>query len=183
MPLFGSHRDSGFMYSVNKEIVNRITGMEVLYYKLSLEQSPTSIYDETTNKVYYEPLVLSAHVAKQDVTTDDTELGLVESQQLVNFGFLRDELERHQLVAQVGDIIRWDTGFYEIDNVRKENYWWGRNPQEFVAADRDAVSAPQGWGYAVVVETHRSTATSVNLVNMRSGVNPLNSAANKLRGF
>lgn len=182
MALFGSRRDSRFMASINREVLDRITGMEVLYYKLSIEASPTSIYDETTNKVYYEPIVLGAHIAKQDVQTDDTELGILESSQAVAFGFLREELERIQLVMQVGDIIKWDTGFYEIDNVRKESYWWGRNPQDFVASDRGAIPA-QGWAYAVVVDTHRSAATSVNLVNQRSGINKLTGPSNKLKGF
>lgn len=182
MALFASRRDSRFMNSVNREILDRITGIEVLYYKLSLEASPTSIYDETTNKVYFEPVVLGAHIAKQDVQTDDTEVGIVESSQIVTFGFLREELEGIRLVLQVGDIIRWDTNFYEVDNIRKENYWWGRNPQDFVAADRGAIP-PQGWAYAVVAETHRSSATSVNLVNQRAGINKLTGPSNKLKGF
>lgn len=182
MALFASRRDSGFMASVNREILDRITGMEILYYKLSIDQSPSSIYDETTNKVYYEPVVLGVHIAKQDVQTDDSELGLLESSQTVMFGFLREELERIQLITQVGDIIRWDSTFYEVDNIRKENYWWGRNPDEFVAADRGAVP-PQGWAYSVVVEAHRSTMTSVNLQNMRTGVNKLTGPSNRLKGF
>lgn len=182
MALFASRRDSGFMSSVNREILNRVTGMEVLYYRLSLEQSPSSIYDETTEKVYYEPVVLGAHISKQDVQTEDTEMGLMETSQNVIFGFLRDELEQIQLVLQVGDIVKWDTTFYEIDNIRKENYWWGRNPQDFVASDRGAIP-PQGWAYSVVVDTHRSTITSVNLINMRSGVNKLTGPSNRLKGF
>lgn len=182
MALFASRRDSGLMASLNREILNRITGMEVLYYKLSIEQSPTSIYNETTDKVYYEPVVLGAHIAKQDVQTEDTEVGMLETSQALTFGFLREELEQIQLVTQVGDIIKWDSTFYEIDNVRKENYWWGRNPDDFVAADRGAVP-PQGWAYSVVVEAHRSTMTSVNLINTRSGINKLISPSNKLKGF
>lgn len=179
--MFASRRDSRFMASINREVLNRITGMEVLFYRLSIEATPTSIYDESTSKTYFDPVVLGAHIAKQDVTTEDTELGLLESSQAVIFGLLREELETLQIVVQVGDIFKWDSGYYEVDNVRKENYWWGRNPHEFIAADRGAIPS-QGWAFAVVAETHRSSVTSVNLVSQRTGVNNL-VQTDKFKGF
>lgn len=181
MPLFGSRRDSRFMQSINKEILDRITGMEILLYKINVDQTPSDFYDDATQKTYYEPIVLGAHISKQDVQSEETELGLVEGTQSVVFGFLRETLETMQVVLQIGDIIKWDSGFYEIDNVRKENYWWGRNPDQFVAADRGAVD-PQGWAYSVIVETHRSTSTVVNISNARTGVNNLN-ISDRLKGF
>lgn len=182
MPLFASRRDSSFMLSLNNELVDKVIGIEILYYKLSIQYSKTSIYDETTEKVYFPAVAIPTYVLKQDVQMEDTELGVLESTQTVSFGFIRDQLDNLGIVLEVGDIIRWDSGFYEIDNVRKENYWWGRNPHEFIAHERGVVP-PQGWAYSVAVDTHRSSATAVNIAQIRQGTNPVEGTTHKFKGF
>ena len=53
MALFGSGRDASFVRGINKEIVNKYVDTEVEIYKLSLEDTVSNIYDESSEKYYF----------------------------------------------------------------------------------------------------------------------------------
>ena len=47
MALFGSARDASLVRSINRELINEFIDTEVAFYKLSLEDTRSNIYDES----------------------------------------------------------------------------------------------------------------------------------------
>ena len=97
----------------------------------------------------------------------------VEEDKNLTVGFLRDELVGLSLVIEISDIIVWDGGYYQVDNVRSSNHWWGRNPDTSIPiAEGD--SGDHGYTVSVIAEVHRTSMANLNLVETRSGINNIN---------
>jgi hypothetical protein len=181
MALFGSGRDASLLRHLSREIMQRFLSIEVEFYKLSLPDTETNIYGESRKKTYYHPVKLFALVQKEDKTATDTDTGL-DFSKLVTFYFLRDDLTDINLVLEEGDIIRWDLGYYEVDNVRQPTYWVGRNPSTLPAVTQGDIPE-HGYNMHVVAETHLTRENAVLLREVRSGVNNIKNSGNLPRGL
>ena len=71
--LFGSNRDFDLLVNINRELLKDVVEQEVLYYKLSLEDTLSNLYGEAMTKNYWEPLKLNCLITRGDqvITTDD----------------------------------------------------------------------------------------------------------------
>ena len=72
------------------------------------------------------PVKLSCLITRGDqvVTTDDMGPDLNRE---ASFAFLRKDLETSVVVPEVGDIINWQENFYEVDTVRENQLFVGRD--------------------------------------------------------
>jgi len=169
MPLFGSARDASFIRSANREIMHKIVGLEVEYYKINLTETKTNIYNESLNKTYYNPVRVSCLLAKDPTTTIDNEFGK-DIEKTVRVGFLRDDLVDLNLVVEIGDIFNWDGKYFEIDEIQSSNYWLTRNPEQLIAYKQNEV--PEfGYSVSIVVSAHRTNSVIIQIENNRSGIN------------
>ena len=169
MALFGSARDASLVRSINRELINDFIDMEVAFYKLSLEDTRSNMYDESDSKVYYQPMRINCLIEKgeknyvgEDAGYDSTREGF--------FNFLRDDLKDKNIIIEEGDIIEYDNEFYEIDGVGSSQYWTGRNPATdigFVKGDRDEF----GLSVAIKVTAHVTRRNRLNIQEVRSGIN------------
>ena len=77
-------------------------------------------------KVFQIPVKLSCLITRGDqvVTTDDMGPDLNRE---ASFAFLRKDLETSVVVPEVGDIINWQENFYEVDTVRENQLFVGRD--------------------------------------------------------
>lgn len=178
MALFGSARDASLIRSVNREVINRYVDTEVGFYKLNLEATKTNIYDESDNKIYYGVLKMNALIARESRTRALDEYGADYSRP-VTFGFLRDDLKDKNIIIEVGDIIEFDGEYHEIDNVSSSEYWSGKNPSRdlgFTLGDRDEF----GYNVSIICETHVTRRTSLNIQEVRSGINKPNNIPRNL---
>ena len=50
--LFGSNRDFDLLVNINREVLADIIEQEILYYKLSLDDTQANIYGEALEKFY-----------------------------------------------------------------------------------------------------------------------------------
>lgn len=172
MPLFGSGRDAYFLKRINQELINRIIAIEILIYRINIEASPSNIYDESNAKSYYSPLRLDALISQEDTLVNEDDAGLLESTKNISFAFHRDDLVQKDLRLQIGDIIEWDGRYHEIGNIRQSNYWWNKNPDTYRPYQEERT--PEfGYSVSVVAETHRARISSLNIVDERSGNNPI----------
>ena len=72
-------------------------------------------------------------------------------------------LEKASFYPEVGDIIKWDNEFYEIDNVDANQYFAGKNP------DTWANGSKFGYSVSVLCDSHVTRQTPTNIRKMRFG--------------
>ena len=169
MALFGSARDASLLRSVNRELINRYIDTEVGLYKLDLQSTPSNLYNEAKNNVYYEKIKMNCIIEKDERSTVADEYGL-DYTRTATFSFLRDDLKDKNIVVEQGDVLEYDGEFYEIDSVSSSQYFGGRNPSRdigFVNGERGEF----GLSVAVRCEAHVTRRSSLNIQALRSGIN------------
>lgn len=170
MPLFGSHRDAKLVKHISKELLHRIVSIEVVLYKLALPEMEINLYNESAQKVYFQPVKLFALIMKDDTTFNDVDTGMDKSQ-TIQFKFLRDDLRENNVFVDVGDIIKFDEKYYEADNLKSQQYWIGRNNETLLNNTENINGEQHGYNVSIVVETHLTRLSQLNLVEVRSGIN------------
>lgn len=170
--LFGSARDASFIRHVSREISRRIVGIEVAVYKIALAETRTNIYGETDKKYYHAPVKLHSFIEPDSTTTSVANFGMQDKNKNLRIGFLRDDLVDIQLSIDVGDIIMWDSDYFEVDNVSDSDYWFGRNPATLMAYN-DGITNEHGYSVSIMVDTHQTSIANLDLIDNRSGVNPI----------
>lgn len=167
MPLFTSQRDSGFLLGVNRELLHGFISTEVAVYKLDLTRTNVNIYEESENKVY-KPAVRVFSLIRFDsreVTTDDYG---ADATRTMAVGFLKADLIDADLYIEEGDIIEYDSNYYQIDNVSGTNYWSGRRPESILGVVQDNWPS-HGYDIAVSAECHLTRLTSIQIEDPRKG--------------
>ena len=91
-----------------------------------MNDTQANIYGEAVQKTYFDPVFLNCLITRGDqvVTTDDMGPDLNRE---ASFAFLRKDLETSVVVPEVGDIINWQENFYEVDTVRENQLFVGRD--------------------------------------------------------
>jgi hypothetical protein len=129
MALFGGKRDISLFRGLNRELLHDIITQQCVYYKIKLNETKVNMYGEAAgDKYYYEPVILNALIQResQDYPTD--ELGGVDFQWGITYKFFRDDLVDAQLVPEVGDIIMYNEGYYEVESTNANQYFAGKHP-------------------------------------------------------
>ena len=152
MALFGTARDVSIFRHMSRELMADITTEQCGYYKYKLEETKINLYGEASHEKYYMgPVLLNVLVERTDNIYPETDLG-TDYDKEVQFSFLRDDLlDKNQefnqfdnkgnsytglpgtgygadLVPQVGDIIMYNEGYYEVHEVIANQYFVGKNP-------------------------------------------------------
>ncbi len=129
MALFFGQRDIGLFNKMNKELLSNIIEQKVGYYKLSLENSETNIYGETSGtKSFLDPVLITCLITSNDFTTSDFN-DLKNVSRGIGFGFLKQHLIEANIVPERGDIVLWNEDYYHIDNVNENQYIGGKVPE------------------------------------------------------
>ena len=127
MPKFVSSRDFEFFQHINKEISAEIVDTLVILYKLNLDYVNTNIYGESTEKISYTGIELSAFIDYRDnVAISDAGFGIDQTQE-AEFRFVRSILEERHVYPEIGDIVGYNDAFYEINNIREVQLIAGRH--------------------------------------------------------
>ena len=140
MALFGQARDISMFRYVNRELMGNIISQQAAFYKLRLSQTNFNMYGEAAQEKYYDgPILLYTLIdlPNQEWSTDD--LG-VNFNWKPTFKFLRDDLLDKlkdfnedtiygaNLVPQVGDVILYETAYYEVTATNAAQYFVGKDP-------------------------------------------------------
>ena len=128
MALFTTQRDISLFRHLNRELLWDIITQQCVYYKLQLEETKVNIYGEASGaKFYNPPVILNALIAREDQNQPVSDLG-VDFAWNIEFRFFRDDLVDANLVPEVGDIIMYNEGYYEVDGTNANQYFSGKNP-------------------------------------------------------
>ncbi len=130
---FYSQRDIDTFDKFNKELVGNLStgadgiiNQEVIVYKVSVYDTEVNMYGETSEGKVFKPGVqLVALVEADDQTTTTDEFG-PDLQQLATFSFVRQSLVDLSFVVEIGDVINWNDGYWEISSVNENQLIGGQ---------------------------------------------------------
>ena len=193
MALFGSARDVSMFRGISRELMWDVIVQECAIYKFKLEETNVNIYGEAAEEKYYEaPILLNCLIDRQDQNFPESDLG-VDFTGARTFRFLKDDLkgvrvdgykaaadgstrktnEIGEIVPEVGDIIWYEKGYYEIYNLIKNQLFVGKNP-EYPWKDDNGYNAMgnydlENFGYdvSIIAEAHYVPADRVGISEER----------------
>lgn len=167
MPLFTSLRDAGFLLGVNRELLHGFISTEVAVYKLDLNVTNVNIYEESENKVYKPAVRIFSLIRFDDREVTNDDFGITANRTMAA-GFLKADLIAANIYIEEGDIIEYDSNYYQIDRVSATNYWAGRRPESILGVVENNW-APHGYDIAVTAECHLTRLTSIQIEEFRIG--------------
>lgn len=162
MSLFGSQRDYKLFAGINKELLSDVMEQEILYYKISLNDTSANIYGEALEKSYLPAVKLNCRIDTQQGQTVDDEFGS-DYTKLVDYYFLRDQLVEGNVVPEVGDIIMWHENYYEVDTVIENQFFVGKDNNYQLESRNDKFGA----SISLLCKTHMTRADKVGIVQVR----------------
>jgi|TARA_Y100000816_G_scaffold284700_1_gene263338 hypothetical protein len=130
---FYSQKDIDTFDKFNKELVGDLnTGQDgiiyqpVIIYKVSAYDTEVNMYGETADgKVFKAGVQVSALIEADDQTTTTDEFG-PDVQQNVLFSFLRQSLVDISYVVEIGDVVDWNSGYWEISSISENQLVGGQ---------------------------------------------------------
>ena len=114
-------RDTNLAKRFNDELVGNlkdgscgIIGQEVILYRVSTYETETNMYGESGGgKVYEAGVKLSFIIEAEDLDFNTDEFG-PDTRQDAQFHFQRDMLIDVNFRPDIGDIVSWNLGYFEI---------------------------------------------------------------------
>ena len=185
MALFGEERDISFFRHVNRELMGNIISQECSFFKLRLDQTNFNMYGEAAESKYYTgPILLYALIENPNQTQPTDDMGVTFDWQ-PTFKFLRDDLIGKlqgdnnypdtfnedtiygaNLVPQIGDIIYYQTAYFEVHATNAAQFFVGKDP-EYPNNPQPPGFNPGleyfGWNTSITCETHYVPADKVGI--------------------
>ena len=156
--LFGSSRDFNLMTKLSRELIKDVVEQEILYHKLSLEDTDVNLYGEAMQKSYFNAIKLNCLITRGDQIIDIQEFGPDLGRE-ASFAFIRQDLVDSNVVAEVGDILQWHNDFYEVDTVRENQLFLGRDSGYNLASYANNF----GSSVSIIVDCHLTRADRVGI--------------------
>ena len=123
----------------------------IILYRTSVYETETNMYGESSDgKVYQQGVKLPCIVNAEDFDFDYTDFGADNSQN-VTFAFQRAYLVEVNLKPDIGDILKWNEGYFEIKSY---------NENQLVGGDPDK-------SHSIVVQAHLVRMPTNNLEEYR----------------
>jgi len=130
MPKFISNRDVTFFKGIARELVDEVIQNTIVLFKINLNETKVNIYGESSNKTWYPGVEVYALIAKDAETARYEGFG-ADTDQNVTFKLDRWMLEEKGIYPEIGDIISWNEGYFEIDNTNEIQLVGGQSYNNF----------------------------------------------------
>jgi len=146
MPKFVSERDVAFFKGIARELVDDFIQTALVLFKININETKVNIYGESTNKSWYPGVEVFGLIDKepQSVTYEGFGADTIQS---VVFKLDRWMLEEREIYPEVGDIIFWNSAYFEIDNTTEIQLAGGQTYNNF----------------SIVCTTHMVSKSSLNI--------------------
>ena len=156
---FFAQKDIDTFDKLNKELVgdlytgkDGVVSQKVVIYKVSVYDTEVNMYGETAEGKIYKPGVqVTSLISADDQTTTTDEFG-PDLQQTALFSFIRQSLKDISYVVEIGDIIDWNNGYWEVSSV---------NENQLVGGQTD-------YSHSVVCDTFLVRISNLNIERVRS---------------
>ena len=146
MPKFLQARDIDLFKSIARELVDTVIQNTIVLFKVNMNETKVNIYGESLNKTWYPGVELYALYSKNPEDVVYEGFG-PEMQQNITFKLDRVMCEEKNVYPEIGDIIFFDTSYYEIDNT---------NEIQFIGGSPDN-------NFSIVCETFMVTKSNLNI--------------------
>ena len=130
MPKFLQTRDIEFFKSIARELVDDVVQNTIVLFKINMNETKVNIYGESLNKTWYPGVELYALYSKSPEDIVYEGFG-PEMQQNITFKLDRMMCEEKNVYPEVGDVIFFDTSYYEIDNTNEIQFIGGSPDNSF----------------------------------------------------
>lgn len=160
--LFGSSRDFDLLVNINRELVHDLVEQEILYHKLSLEDTEVNLYGESLSKSFWNAVKLNCLITRGDQVIDIAEFGPDLGRE-ASFAIIRRDLEDVSILPEVGDIVQWQNDFYEVDTVRENRLFLGRDNNYNLTS----YGGNYGGSLSIILDTHLTRADRVGISEVR----------------
>ena len=156
---FYSQKDIDTFDKFNKELVGDLNSgkdgiiyQPVVVYKVSVYDTEVNMYGESSEgKVYKDGVQITALVEADDQTTTTEDFG-PDLQQTALFSFIRQSLVDISFVLEIGDVIDWNSGYWEISSI---------NENQRVRGQTD-------FNHSVICSTNLIRISNLNIERVRS---------------
>ena len=118
MPKFVLGRDVDFFKSIARELVDDVIQNTIVLFKINMNETKVNIYGEALNKTWYPGVEVFALINKEPETARYEGFGL-DTDQNITFKLDRWMLEEKGIYPEIGDVINWNDGYFEIDNTNE----------------------------------------------------------------
>ena len=130
---FYSQKDINTIDKFNKELVgdlytekDGIIYQPVVIYKVSVYDTEINMYGETSSGKVYKPGVQVSVLVEADAQTTTTDEFGPDLQQTGLFSFVRQSLVDINYVVEIGDVIDWNSGYWEISSINENQLVGGQ---------------------------------------------------------
>ena len=155
---FYGNKDLATIEKFNRELLGEpniddcgIIDQFVILYRVSVYDTETNMYGEASEgKVYKQGVKLPCIVDAEDFDFDISDFG-ADNRQNVSFAFQRAYLVDVNLKPDIGDILKWNDGYFEV-NTYNENQLIGGQPDN---------------SHSIVVQAHLTRMPTTNLEEYR----------------
>ena len=168
MALFGTQRDVSLFRHLSRELMWDIISQQCAFYQLIADQTKVNIYGEAAGSKYYNgPVLLNVLIERGDNASPVDDFG-VDFKWEVTYKFLKDDLVEANVYPETGDIIMFQNGYWEIDNVSTAQFFVGKDPEYpyLDAAESNPYEEDLGqFGYdvSVICKAHYTPSDKVNI--------------------
>ena len=177
MPIFGRQKDRELIKSVNNELLKNILDTAVIIYKPFRSKTNTNLYGEGPNgQKHWRPgVTLYAGINREDQEWSTNDFG-IDINQKATFSFLNEHIwavrasgtnETDGFAVEIGDLIYYDSQYWEIDSTNRNQYLFGRNQN---IADSENIT---DLGFTSVEEMHGESLSTIAQAHLtrRSKIN------------
>ena len=130
MSKFLQTRDIEFFKGIARELVDDVVQNTIVLFKINMNETKVNIYGESLNKTWYPGVQLYALYSKSPEDIVYEGFG-PEMQQNITFKLDRIMCEEKNVYPEVGDVIFFDTSYYEIDNTNEIQFIGGSPDNNF----------------------------------------------------
>jgi len=130
MPKFISERDVAFFKGLAREIVDDVIQNAIVLFKINLNETKVNLYGESINKTWHPGAELYALINKESESSTYEGFGPNQMQN-IEFKIDRFMCEEKNSYPEIGDVIFFDSGYYEIDNTDELQFVGGQPYNNF----------------------------------------------------
>jgi len=160
MALFVTERDRKLLSKINRELIDNIIESKILYYQLSEEDSNTNIYGEANIKYFAQSFIIPCMIEREEQNYS-LEDGKLDHDIQMSVYFLRDYLVDNSIKMEIGNYIKFNNEYYEIDAIIENRYMGDKNPDTSIIGDG------YGWNVSIGCRCHLVDQSMIQLEEIR----------------
>lgn len=130
MPKFISARDVNFFKGIAREVVDDVVQNIIVLFKINLNDTRVNIYGESLNKTWWPGVELFCLIDKQPQSAAYEGFG-PNVNQTIEFRLDRFMCEEKESYPEIGDVIKFNESYFEIDNIVETQFSGGQPYNNF----------------------------------------------------